>query len=212
MSASEELPADLKAFEAELSALAPIGARIDRDRLMYTLGVQAALARSSVEPAGGDALTTLWWRRPLVWQVAALVLACTSLGLRARLATVPRTIERSVYVRPDATGSVAPAVVSSDAPAGRTAKPRQAVPVHTRLAADELWLAAMAAPGYRWKPELRARVPRPTSDPSTPLVVIPARPTAEGEGRASSSAALNVAHPLRLHDQRLLSELLGGDR
>ena len=46
MSAEQELPGELKSFEATLAALAPRGDRLDRDRLMYLAGRESALAEA----------------------------------------------------------------------------------------------------------------------------------------------------------------------
>ena len=212
MFADEGLPEELTAFEAQLASLRPVVSHINRDRLMYRLGVQSALGRLAADGSGSAALASpAWWQHPHLWQAAALVLACTSLALGSLWIASPRTIDRVVYLpRPAAPPQVTGAM---EAAFDRTAEvdvKQSSVAITTkrsRLKPNERWLNAMAAPGFDYPQdaELRARAPRIASDPSAPIIVAdqryPAAPVDPAEDRPSLP-------PLRWSDHRQWIELL----
>ena len=204
MFADEGLPEELKAFEAQLASLRPVVSRINRDRLMYRLGAQAALDALDRSRGGGASLSMRGWlERPRLWQAAALVLVCTSLALGSLWIASPRTIDRVVYVpRP---------VVAPDRASDRKVneQPSRTIAAgnRARLKADERWLTALAAPGSNnpSHAELRARAPRIASDPGAPIVVIEQRhPTAP----AGKISGIPGAPLLRGSDHRQMIELL----
>ena len=215
MFADEGLPEELTAFEAQLASLRPVVSHINRDRLMYRLGVQSALGRLAADGSGSAALASpAWWQHPHLWQAAALVLACTSLALGSLWIASPRTIDRVVYLpRPAASPHNAHA---KGAPLDRIVETRvneQRRPAivaasRSQLQPNERWLNAMAAPGFDYpqSAELRARVPRVASDPGAPIIVAdqryPAAPVGPAEDRPS-------VPPLRWSDHRQwIDELL----
>lgn len=168
MSSHERLPEELGSFERALAGLAPAPSRLDRDRLMYELGVQAASAQLAVTAASR---LRRWFAAEYVWAAAAVVLACTSLGLAVRLS-----------VELHKSGSDAVVVQSSDSapselatPAGVDAslvKSPENVAPELRRKVDALWLA-VASPASRGNATLRLR-PRPLSswsEASTPVVM-----------------------------------------
>lgn len=212
MPSAEGLPEDLKSFEAELSTLAPLASRIDRDRLMYRLGEQAAVVALDRNRAGG---ARLGWRgcleRPRLWQAAALVLACTSVGLGSLLVASPRTVDRVVYVpRP----AVAPPNTLPASP-DRAGDPKvDEPPSHAilagnraRLKPNERWLTSLASPGSRYSQnaELRARAPRIASDPGAPILVVEQRQAAGSANKISNAPGAPL---LRWSDHRQMIELL----
>ncbi|MBX9789062.1 MAG: hypothetical protein K2Y37_09125 [Pirellulales bacterium] len=208
----EGLPEELTAFEAELAALRPVVSRLNRDRLMYRLGAQVALGRSTSGPsalAANGLRASL--RRPAVWQAAALLMACSTLVLGARLLIAPRYVDRVVYVaRQTGEATTRSGVVGENTPVAKNATPVQvASDPGRRPKAVDRWLLAVATPDYRWAGELRARPRRDDRDPSAPILV----------GHDWSSTAIgapsavhdvpHAAQPLRWSDERTWVELLG---
>jgi hypothetical protein len=155
-----------------------------------------------------------WWQRPRVWQMATLLLACTSLGLGARVALTPHTIQRVVYVYRPSGGPAAPAVAVHDNSSGESAKPIRfnASATRTQFEPSERWLTAMAAPDFQWRSQLRARASRASTDPATPIVVLPARRSVAGVASSHNEISPRTAHPLRWSDQRVWTELIGASQ
>lgn len=212
MPSAEGLPEELKSFEAELSTLAPLASRIDRDRLMYRLGEQAALGALDRNRAGGASLGWRGWLdRPRVWQAAALVLACTTLALGSFLVASPRYVDRVVYLpRPVMTPPN-----SLPAPPDHAGDPQLEEPAlhlivaakRSRLKPSERWLTALAAPdsNYPQSAELRARVPRVGSDPGAPILVVEQRQATSSGNKISDAPGAPL---LRGSDHRQMIELL----
>jgi len=212
MFSHEGLPEELKAFEAELAALRPVVSRVSRDRLMYRLGVQSALARLAVDDGGVAQQSPSWWQRLHLWQAAALVLACTSLALGALLIASPRYIDRVVYLpRPAAPPQTLNATGAPLDRAGELDAKQPALTIvaasRSRLKPNERWLTAMAAPGFDYpqNAELRARAPRIASDPGTPIIATDQRHVANPSGKVDRSPG---ATPLRWSDHRQWNEFL----
>ena len=213
MFADEGLPEELKSFEAELSTLAPVASRIDRDRLMYRLGAQAALSdldriRTRDAAIGWHG----WLQRPRVWQAAALVLACTSLALGSLLIGSPRYIDRVVYLpRPDAPSQSTNATGTPNNRIGELDVKQPPITIvavtRSRLKPNERWLTAMAASGFDYpqNAELRARAPRIASDPGAPIIVVDQRHAAMPSGKVEGNPG---APPLRWSDHRQWIEFL----
>ena len=208
----EGLPEELTAFEADLSALRPVVSRLNRDRLMYRLGAQAALGRStsgpSALPAGGLRASL---RRPAVWQAAALLMACSTLVLGARLLVAPRYVDRVIYVARQAGEATSPAstVPNTSPPGGNTTPIEVAVDRVRPPKTTERWLLAVATPDYRWPGELRARPRRDDSDPSAPIIAAPAWSNATVGVSSAVHEVRQPAQPLRWNDERAWVELLG---
>lgn len=212
MSSAEGLPEELKSFETELSTLAPLASRIDRDRLMYRLGEQVALDALDRSRAGGASLGGRGWlERPRLWQAAALVLACTSVGLGSLLVASPRTVDRVVYLpRPAmAPKSALPAPPDRADDSKVDEPPSRAILAgnRARLNPSERWLTALASPGSRYSQnaELRARAPRIASDPGAPILVVEQRPAASSGNKISDAPGAPL---LRWSDHRQVIELL----
>ncbi len=212
MFADEGLPEELTAFEARLASLRPVVSRINRDQLMYRLGVQSALGRLAADGAGSVApASPVWWQRPRLWQAAALVLACTTLTLGSFLVASPRYVDRVVYLP----RSVTTPPNALPAPPDRVGDPQvEEPPFHlivagnrSRLKPNERWLTALAAPGSRYSQnaELRARVPRIASDPGAPILVIEQRHPDTADSRIADQADAPL---LRGSDHRQMIELL----
>jgi hypothetical protein len=88
-----DVPVELKSFEAQLGALAPAAARLNRDRVMYLAGAAAAEVRArGNDPAVGAPAVAVAPPHDFVdvkstiWPIATAALALLSIGLATRLA------------------------------------------------------------------------------------------------------------------------------
>jgi len=188
MSSHERLPEELTAFERALSDLAPAPSRIDRDRLMYELGAQAATEKLT---AIYIAKQRRWFTPKRVWAAASVMLACTSLGLAVRLAMEMRTVtHETLAVETRDTVSAESASTSETSP-GVSSSPAV---VNARRAANERWLMALASPDVRGDDTLRLR-PHPLvmAGASTSPAPITSRPDDDVESSTG---------PLRWRDRQ----------
>ncbi|MBX3414538.1 MAG: hypothetical protein KF708_17760 [Pirellulales bacterium] len=202
MSSHERLPQELSNFERILAGLAPAPSRIDRDRLMFELGVQSATAPLAASPGGRP---SRWISPAGVWAAAAVLLACTSLGLAMRLAAALRQADDATTIAAQTDGptpfidapvnSVAMSV-TRDAAERTTARATRSV--------EEYWLLRVSNPGLRggdaWR--VRPSSSRSLIEPGTPLIVAEARPdlqeSASGHPRLPDPQPI----PRRLNDRQ----------
>ena len=115
----KDLPPELKAFEAELSALVPRADGLDHDRLMFLAG-QASASKS--RPVTG-----------LVWPAAfgGMTMVATTLAVILFVRPAPEVIERIVRVevepvrveKPSTSENAAPAPVRTASPPALSSEP-----------------------------------------------------------------------------------------
>lgn len=198
MSADERMPPELSSFERTLAGLAPAPSRIDRDRLMYDLGAEAAEARLSAAGARGAAGAFL---PPRVWAAAATLLACISLGLAARLAVELRGGDRQPLAAPSSELVLSPPAATSSPAMREKVEVTSASPLRERspqMNADERWLMTVANPTTRANNlrRLNARSLRAARDAGEPIVVAEAAldsaraTSAPDDGSSASRATL----------------------
>ncbi|MBN2025069.1 MAG: hypothetical protein JW809_19990 [Pirellulales bacterium] len=136
MSQEEDLPSELKAFEAELAALVPRADRLDAGRVMYLAGKASAARRSRAWPAA----------------FAGMSVVAATLAVMLAVRPEPQTIDRIVYLPTSVTTAapatedaapVAPAVPEREAPR-RTAPPGWSIEsaVLASVAPTPQWLTA----------------------------------------------------------------------
>lgn len=187
MSSQERLPAELNAFERALSSLAPAPSRIDRDRLMFELGAQAATEKLT---ATYIAKQRRWFTPKRAWAAAAVVLACTSLGLVARLSMEKRTVTQETLARETRDTVSAESASTSETKPGMSSAPTE---LNARRAANERWLMALASPDARGEGPLRLR-PHP--------LVMAGASTASAPTTSRPDDVDSSSEPLRWRDRQ----------
>ena len=168
MSSDERLPEELNSFEHALSGLAPAPSRIDRDRLMFELGVQAASEQLGTSHA---IRPRRWFAAEFTWAAAAVLLACTSLGLAVRLSAELRKSGSDALAVQSGDSARSELTASAADDASLVKSPEPLVPA-LRRKFDAQWLA-VASPASRGNETLRLR-PRQRSswsEASTPVVM-----------------------------------------
>jgi len=205
MSAHERIPDELKSVESAISALRPAASRIDRDRLMYELGRQAIADPTTRNRVAIPMSGRLVQR---AWVAAALLFACLSLALGARLVMERRSgdardLSEQLVQQTPAEQDLAP-ITDVYATSTSDLAPR------ARLSADERWMMAIASPNGQAHEALflRPRRKQLRFDPGAPIVATLGTPQRTNGRDAVEERSRSTPMSLRWNDRDQWQELI----